>query len=659
VVRILALLVLCVSTVDAKEVRTKFNPTKHGFNFGNDFNNDFIKKLDIRTGGLCGGMVYSALDYFNARKPIPRQDYRPANRTPLQSYIYNRQVNSLKGLEKWVEVGFNPFGARNSEFFRWGLQGFNGGRLQELRSYLDKGKPVVLGLWGVDGGKHQVLAIGYDVGRYKGRFGKHQEDFKIFIYDPNYQNQVVTLRPDTKNNWYYYEGRDKKWRTYFVDTKYTKKVPKVGHLPKYPKDKKIHELVLHFDIGNDDLRGGNDNLNVTVNLANGSQQKFRAVNLRARWLENYSESARIVLKKPVKAEQIMSIDLDATFRGGVGGDNFNIKSVYIDGRGGPGALTKTKLIHYKKKFRFTGKKKNLHIKIRNPRKAKVGQVSKLRLKMRTGNDDLRGGNDNLNVIVELKNGRRQLVKNVNRSRGWRKGSTHVVEVRLTNPVHISQLKGVRLATTFGGGIGGDNWNLAELSIEGIGPKKKKLYAKKGRPLNRFTGDKKSFLAKFKAKTLAPSKKWPARKRIRPVLTKRKKPLLKKPLRKKRSKPSIRGERLAFQITTGGDDLRGGKDNLNLTITFKNGKRQTLKNANRGRRWKDNSTNTVSLRLNQPVKNVKAVEFRTTFRGGMGGDNWNMKRLQVLNLDSRKSLYKRSGKPLKRFTGDKKSFRFKL
>jgi len=119
-------------------VSTGFDPKIHGFRFTNDFSNDVVPVADIRTGGLCGGMSYTALDYYFSHMAVPIQDYRPANRTPLQSYIYNREVDSLtSNLDKWSEVGFNPGGARNSEFFNWGLQGTNGGRLEELRSSLD------------------------------------------------------------------------------------------------------------------------------------------------------------------------------------------------------------------------------------------------------------------------------------------------------------------------------------------------------------------------------------------------------------------------------------------------------------------------------------------------------------------------------------------
>lgn len=209
--------------VEGTCVMTRFNPSVHGFQFVNDFVTNFA---GIDFGGLCGGMAYSALDYFNNNIPVPTLSSSPENGTPLREYIYNRQQNStLDNLDKWGELSFNPFGSRTNEFFNWGLQGFNGGRLQELRAEIDAGRPVPLGLYkGGNGGfvmHHQVLAIGYDIGRYTGDLGQNQEDLRIYVYDSNYANQTMILRPNLSNQTYYYENDTAcSWLTYFVDKKY-------------------------------------------------------------------------------------------------------------------------------------------------------------------------------------------------------------------------------------------------------------------------------------------------------------------------------------------------------------------------------------------------------------------------------------------------------
>ncbi len=209
-------------------VMTRFDPRVHGFRFRNDFVTNFA---GIDFYGLCGGMAYSALDYFNRNRPVPTQVSPPANGTPLRQYIYDRQQNStLDNLDKWAELSFNPFGSRTGEFFNWGLQGFNGGRLQELRAEIDNGRPVPLGLYkGGNGGfttHHQVLAIGYDLGRYTGDLGQNKEDLKIYVYDSNFPSRTMTLVPNLGNATYYYTEEPRcSWLTYFVDKKYRLATP--------------------------------------------------------------------------------------------------------------------------------------------------------------------------------------------------------------------------------------------------------------------------------------------------------------------------------------------------------------------------------------------------------------------------------------------------
>lgn len=310
---------------------TAFNPKIHGFRFVNDFLNDVIPPVDVRTGGLCGGMSYVALDYYFAHVPIPQQTYRPANRTTLQSYLYNREVDSLaSNLDKWAEVGFNPGGARNGEFFNWGLQGSNGGRLQELRSFIDQGIPAAVDLQADSGtGNHQVVAIGYEMGRYQGDLGNFEGDLKITVYDPNYPKQVRTLIPDVSNQLYRYaEAGPERWRTYFVDKNYHSKTPPNLPNPAYPNDGTVRELILSFHTGADDLRGGNDNINLTLDL-DGGTQFYPNINLAARWLPNYTENARVILSNPVRPEQIRDLVLSDTFGGGTNGDNWDMSWVTI------------------------------------------------------------------------------------------------------------------------------------------------------------------------------------------------------------------------------------------------------------------------------------------------------------------------------------------
>ena len=367
-VRWLIVLLACLAALPAMAERrmTTFDPATHGFGFTNDFTNDFIREFDVRTGGLCGGMAYTALDYYNAGMPITRQTHRPAVNTTLHDYIYDRQVNSIAdNADKWAELGFNPFGARNGEFFNWGLQGFNGGRLQELRAKIDRGQPVPLGLWHYDGqrgGDHQVLAIGYDTGRYRGDLGRHREDLRIFVYDPNHPGQTKVLVPDLQRGGYRYTDENKLWLTYFVDGKYRSRRPpprddvrvaistravaaavasgKVRPVvvataptatppPAAATGLTTRELLLTIHTGADDLRGGNDNVNATVRFRGHPPLHKRNLNGGRHWIGNYDQTVRVRLPRAVALEDIVDLTLTTQFGGGIGGDNWNVDRVRV------------------------------------------------------------------------------------------------------------------------------------------------------------------------------------------------------------------------------------------------------------------------------------------------------------------------------------------
>ncbi len=332
----------------SQERHTGFDPKTDGYNFANTFRNDMIREFDIRTGGLCGGMVYSALDHFMTNKTMPVQDFRPAVQTKLHDYIYDRQVHSLsENIDKWIELGVNPLGARNSEFFNWGLQANNGGRIQELRQLIDQGKPAPLGLWHADGhsgGDHQVLAIGYKMGRYEGNLGAYKEDFEIYIYDPNFPNETQTLKADPQSQTYYYtetmvwdretdtysKGTHKKrWLTYFVDKKYRAKTPPNFKNTQAQNDGKIRKLRFEILTGGDDLRGGNDNLNIEVNYFNKTSQKFNNVNNSRRWIDNYNQTIELNLNQAVKRSDISHFNFTTTFYSGMGKDKWNMDRVNV------------------------------------------------------------------------------------------------------------------------------------------------------------------------------------------------------------------------------------------------------------------------------------------------------------------------------------------
>ncbi len=95
----------------------------------------------------------------------------------------------------------------------------------------------------------------------------------------------------------------------------------------------------------------------------------------------------------------------------------------------------------------------------------VGKIiSNLRLTIGTGGDDLRGGGDNADVILMLRNGGQLKFPNINKSQGWGGGVRRTVPLPVPAGTKIGDVVSLRLITKFGGGLGGDNWNVDEVRL---------------------------------------------------------------------------------------------------------------------------------------------------------------------------------------------------
>ncbi len=303
---------------------TSFRPERDGFRFINTFNGEDF----IRWGGLCGGMVYTALDYFRNRIPVPTQSYTPANATTLQSYIYQRQQHSMWNVnDKWSELEV-AYRVRTGEIFRWGIQGSGGGRLEELKNAIDANRSVPIGLFGGEvpsinggsGGNHVVLAIGYTMGRYTGDFNGFPGEYKIFAYNPNEGNKMTTLVPNMDGQCYFEVESGKVWRTYFVNNKYDNEHTPPKDIINYPEGEpegSIRHLYARFKTGGDDLRGanmhGNDNVSITIQYADGTNQVFSNVNNSARWVDNSLNTVHLALNRPVRKTDVRHFMITTSF----------------------------------------------------------------------------------------------------------------------------------------------------------------------------------------------------------------------------------------------------------------------------------------------------------------------------------------------------------
>lgn len=120
-------------------------------------------------------------------------------------------------------------------------------------------------------------------------------------------------------------------------------------------------------------------------------------------------------------------------------------------------------------------------------------------------------------------------------------------------------------------------------------------------------------------------------------------------------------RVLVWLQTGGDDLRGGNDNLNMTLNFRVRSPFTKHNVNESQNWGNNSWHLVTIENPAGTPeftkdDIANLELTTTFTGGWWGDNWNLDTLRITfeetHHDGRivlTDLYRESGLPLFRFT----------
>jgi hypothetical protein len=143
------------------------------------------------ASGLCGGMVFAALDYWYAGVRPPTA--RPAPGSPLYQYIVRRLVDSWHipvGVAEFYQWMNLPDG--NSSLTMLGRQlvterGVSWrtitGEWPQVKASLDDGDPAALGLVTVAsanpadlGRNHQVLAYGYELAG---------PEVTVRVYDPN------------------------------------------------------------------------------------------------------------------------------------------------------------------------------------------------------------------------------------------------------------------------------------------------------------------------------------------------------------------------------------------------------------------------------------------------------------------------------------------
>lgn len=241
-------------------VPARFDPKAHGFEFTNYYTGDMLVDLPIigqvnlgsTTYGLCGGMVFSAFDTYNLSAPAPDVPTSPpASGTGLRSYLYERQMDSLKRdnwflvnrLVLWMRKPLedqtipNPAAQGGQNVIERGLITLSRRQFRnKIEPDLRRNRPVPIVLVKASGEdlasnpksafskNHQVLAIGYRVAG--------EDEWEIDTYDPNFPNTVQTLH--TKGRYQTARGSSAhtgKFRGYFTAPYSAKRPPWVPNDP--------------------------------------------------------------------------------------------------------------------------------------------------------------------------------------------------------------------------------------------------------------------------------------------------------------------------------------------------------------------------------------------------------------------------------------------
>lgn len=178
-----------------------FLPSRDGFAFSNSWPSQPGIVLPFRgrnigignaARGLCGGMVFAALDYWHAGIAPPPA--RPAAGTPLYQFIVRRLIDSWHipaGVARyylWMNRPDADYRARRpgrgAGPERPGLRQLSvRQQWPRIRASIDAGKPAALGVvtvasaWpGLLGRNHQVLAYAYE---------QAGSAVNLAVYDPN------------------------------------------------------------------------------------------------------------------------------------------------------------------------------------------------------------------------------------------------------------------------------------------------------------------------------------------------------------------------------------------------------------------------------------------------------------------------------------------
>jgi hypothetical protein len=286
--------------------------------------------------------------------------------------------------------------------------------------------------------------------------------------------------------------------------------------------------------------------------------------------------------------------------------------------------------------------------------------NKIEVDITTGADNLEPKDfmDNPSLVLRIKDKPEIVMTDINKGQKWNSNSTHRITIPLTADIPLNYISEIELYRKDKDGsknnfeaIAADNWDIKKIIVtatfkeDGRTVKYKLLHKESSRLLKRFVYEKKSNNVEETDVS------------VRYVMDQR--TIISGAAPHTPSNPNLviaKPVKLLVEITTGGDDLRGGGDNVSLKIFLKNNLTPIVwRNINASRKLDNNSVKLAEKTFSQilNVDEIEKIEMWHDGGGGMGADNWDVDKVSIIaKIDSQqKILVDKVGNPLHRFTGD--------
>ncbi len=287
--------------------------------------------------------------------------------------------------------------------------------------------------------------------------------------------------------------------------------------------------------------------------------------------------------------------------------------------------------------------------------------NKLDVDIRTGGDNLerRDHQENPEITIEINGQPNIVVANINNNQTWVNNSFHRVTIPIPGTLKPEDLKSITITRKTkqwnrDALVSSDNWTVANVAVVASFNNKRVTLANytSARPHNK--------VFRFKGMTGGDETGefnsvygWGDQVKLTLSQT----PTATPPM------PNTSGNATALTAVfgTGGDDLRGGNDNLNILIRLKIRpvRNIALNNINSGRNWGNFTEKTITKTITAApftFDDIEDIVVRHTGGGGIGADNWYLDKLKITITIAGETrvLVDRVSAPIHYFTGDSRS-----